>query len=145
MMHGIVVHKLPDQAWGYIQIARVIPNDDHPWGVLRFLVGTDWEPLFPRIPAIILDQALRGYATPLMKVLGPPPRAFVKRLPRKDVPCAQRASCASQGPQCVPGPKVPDCWEPPTFQGVEATLISNVVRLWKDDIVIVVAVPEEKV
>jgi hypothetical protein len=141
-VRGIVIHKLPDPAWGFPQVARVIPNDDHPWGILRFLVGTDWEPLFPRIPFIVLDQALRGYATPLMKILGPPPKALVKRLPVVDTLCAQHKSCVSYTAKCVPGPKVPECWEPSTFSGDEANLISNVVRTWRDGIVIVVAVPE---
>ena len=142
-MKGIVTAKLPDAAWGEPTIARVIPTEDGgAWGALRFLVGTDWEGLFPVIPKMVLDQALRGYATPLMKVLGPPPKALVKRLPVVETPCSQRRSCVSQTPLCVPGPKVPDCWESPTFTGSEANLVSLVVRLWRDGVVVVVEEPE---
>ena len=139
-MRGIVTHKLPDPAWGYPTIARAIPNDDHPWGALRIFVGTPWEALFPRVTPDVLDQALRGYATPLMRVLGPPPRAVVKRLPINHALCAQRSSCVSYTPQCVPGPKVPDCWESSVFPQ-EATIVNYVVRLWRDGIVVIVALP----
>ena len=143
-MKGLVTHKIPDPDWGFPTIARAIPNDDHPWGALRFFVDTPWEPLFPRITFNVLDQALRGYATPLMKVLGPPPRAFVKRLPTAHAQCAQRASCVSYSPLCVPGPKVPDCWEPSMFTGPDVSIVNNVVRLWRDDIIVIVAIPKDE-
>jgi hypothetical protein len=142
-MRGLVTHKLPDPSWGFPQIARVVANEESPWGTLIFLVGTDWEPLFPRIPALILDQALRGYATPMMKILGPPPRALVKRLPKAETLCQQRRSCVNYKPSCVPGPKVPDCWEPGGFHGDQANMVANVVHLWREDILVVVVIPEE--
>ncbi len=142
-MNGIVTVKLPDPRWGEPTIARVIPTEEGgPWGRLQFLVGTDWEPLFPVVPKLVLDQALRGHATPLMRVLGPPPKALVKRLPVVELPCAQRASCVSHTPFCVPGPKVPDCWETPTFKGAEANLVNRVVLLWRDGVAIVIEEPE---
>lgn len=142
-MKGIVTAKLPDPRWGEPAIARVIPTEDGgPWGALRFLVGTDWEPLFPVVPKLVLDQALRGHATPLMKVLGPPPKALVKRLPVADTLCAQRRSCVSHTPLCVPGPKVPDCWEASTFAGSEANLVNLVVRYWRDGVVVLVEEPQ---
>jgi len=142
-VNGIVTVKLPDPRWGEPTIARVIPTEDGgPWGRLQFLVGTDWEPLFPVVPKLVLDQALRGHATPLMKVLGPPPKALVKRLPVAELPCAQRKSCVSHTPLCVPGSKVPDCWETPTFNGTEANLVNRIVLLWRDGVVIVVEEPE---
>lgn len=142
-MKGIVTAKLPDPRWGEPTIARVIPTEDGgAWGALRFLLGTRWEGLFPRVHPDVLDQALRGHATPLMRVLGPPPRALVKRLPVANTLCAQRASCVSYTPLCVPGPKLPDCWEPTEFTGVEANLVSLVVRYWRDGVVVVVEEPE---
>lgn len=140
-MKGLVTHKLPDPAWGFPSVARVIPNEDSPWGRLQFLVGTDWEQFFPRVPVGILDMALRGHATPLMKILGPPPRGFLKRLPVVEGLCAQRGTCISYTPLCVPGPKVPMCWEPSTFKGEEASMVSDVVRLWADGVVIIVTLP----
>jgi hypothetical protein len=111
---GIVPVKLPDPRWGEPTIARVIPTEDGgAWGALNFLVGTDW-------------------------VLGPPPKALVKRLPVVETPCAQRRSCVSHTPLCVPGPKLPDCWESPTFTGAEANLVNLVVCYWRDGVVVLV-------
>lgn len=140
-MNGIVVTKLPDPAWGNPSVARVIPRNEDRWGLLRFLVGTDWEPMFPLIPDQILDQALRGYATPLMKILGPPPKAFVKRLPVDQVQCMNKKTCISYSPKCIPGPTVPDCWESAVFPE-HRNVINNLVMLWREGIVVVVTVPE---
>lgn len=137
-MKGIVVCQLPDPGYGNPTIARIVPSDDHPWGHYRFLVGTPWESLFPRIPHDVLDQALRGHVRPLMQILGPPPKAFVKRLPLVERPCAQRKSCINAGDHCIPGPKLPDCWEPNTFHGEQATLMNYVVRQWRDGTIIIV-------
>ena len=135
---NVIVQKLPDPAWGEPRIARIIPNDDSPWGAYHFLVGTDWEPFFPRVQKTILDQALRGYATPLMKILGPPPRAFTKRLPVEQTGCSLRTKCTNASPSCVPGAKTPDCWETSAFRGAEANLVNGIVMLWRDGIVVVV-------
>lgn len=121
-------------------MARVIGTEDNPWGVLKFLVGTVWEPLFPRVTQDVLDQALRGYATPLMRVLGPPPQALAKRLPVQHTVCYQRTACINYGVLCVPGPKVPDCWETSEFSGTDISTLNYVVRLWRDDVVIVVLI-----
>ncbi len=142
-MTGIVTTKLPDLAWGEPTIARVIPYGDDRWGQFRFLVGTDWEPLFPLVPDGILDQALRGYVTPLMRILGPPPKALVKRLPMADTLCMNRKSCISYVPsKCVPSPTTPDCWEAEVFPE-NRSLINNLVMLWRDGIVVIITVPEE--
>ena len=115
-MKGLVTHKLPDPAWGFPSVARVIPNDDTHWGRLQFLVGTEWEQFFPRIPVGILDMALRGHATPLMKILGPPPRGFLKRLPVAEGLCAQRRTCISHTALCVPAPRSPCVGSPRRFR-----------------------------
>lgn len=141
-MTGIVSTKLPDASWGFPTVARAIPKDDDPWGCLGVLRGTPWEPLIPLIPNHIFDQALRGFATPLMRILGPPPKAFVKRLPLAEVPCAMRTACISHSSNCVPGPKTPECWEPSTFFGTEAETVSALVRLWRDGVVVIVVLPE---
>ena len=141
-MKGLVSHKLPDANWGFPTVARIVPNEDHPWGVYRFLVGTDWEQFFPRVPVLTLDMALRGHATPLMKILGPPPRGFTKRLPVLQGQCAAKDRCINYTPLCVPGPKVPVCWEPAVFKGEESSLVANVVSLWREGVVVVVPIPE---
>ena len=139
-MEGIVVTKFPDPAWGDPSIARVIPIGDDPWGILRFLVGTPWDPLFPRIPEDILDQALRGHTTPLMRILGPPPKALAKRLPVEDGTCRMKDQCINAGPLCIPGLKVPMCWEPQGVSPYHSPYLSHVVQLWRVGIVVVLVV-----
>ncbi len=141
-MTGIVTTKLPDAAWGNPTVARAIQRGDDPWGCLSVMRDTPWEGLIPIIPHHVFDQALRGFATPLMRILGPPPKALVKRLPVVETTCSLRESCISHGPNCVPGPKTPDCWEPSTFFGVNSEVVNHVVRLWRDGIVVLVVLPE---
>lgn len=141
-MKGIVATKLPDAAWGFPTVARVIPRDGDPWGCLSILRGTPWEPLIPLIPDSVFDQALRGFATPLMRILGPPPKALVKRLPLAETTCAMKGSCVSFGPNCVPGSKVPDCWEPSSFFGPDAEAVNYLVRLWREGTLVIVVVPD---
>lgn len=144
-MKGIVITKIPDASWGNPKIARAVGNDTDPWGILAPLRGTAWEPLIPLIPSLILDQAFRGHATPLMRVLGPPPEALARRLPITYARCRDRDTCINSGPDCKPGPKMPDCWEG-EGEGLEdreqAAVVSSVARLWRDKIPVVVVIPE---
>lgn len=137
-MYGIVSTKLPDEAWGSPTIARVIPSDRDQWGTLVFLKGTIWEPLFPIIPPAVLDQALRGFATPLMRVIGPPTRAIVKRLPVENATCRNRLSCLSATDKCIPGSSVPFCWEAPGFETENRDVLNYVVQLWREGIPVIV-------
>lgn len=137
-MHGIVTTKLPDDSWGSPTIARVIPSDTDQWGSLAFLKGTVWEPLFPLIPSAVLDQALRGFATPLMRLLGPPPRAIVKRLPVENAMCRNRRSCLSATDKCIPSSGVPFCWEAPEFETENGIVLNHVVQLWREGISVIV-------
>lgn len=141
MVQGIVVNKLPDPVWGFPTIARVLPRDGNPWGLLAFLEGTPWDPLFPRVPEGVLEWALRGHATPLINLLGPPPKALVKRLPVAATRCRNRDCCINAGPKCVPGPDVPPCWETPDVEPPQSFLVNHVVQLWKDGIVVVLPIP----
>lgn len=142
-MPGVLVCKLPDPSWGFPSVARIIPNHQNQWGRLVFLKGTVWEQFFPIIDPDIFDQAVRGHATPLMRVLGPPPVAFVKRLPIENGTCRNKGSCVNYSKDCVPGSKVPECWEPPEFPGEDTTLLSYVVQLWRGDVPVVILNPKE--
>lgn len=134
--------KIPDPRWGDPVIARVIARDDDPWGVLSFLRGTAWEPLFPIVPFQAMEQALLGHVTPLMRVLGPPPSALAKRLPVVEAQCNHASSCLTHGPLCHPGPKVPGCWETPGFTPDQGPYVNRVVQLWKEGTVVVLVAPK---
>jgi len=140
---GIVVVKIPDPAWGEPRIARAVGNDRDPWGVLSVLRETPWEPLIPLIPSTVFDQALRGHATPLMRLLGPPPTALVKRLPAAYTECRDNKGCINASPLCIPGKRMPDCWASKKLLPEAVEVASSIARLWKDKIAVVVLVPEE--
>lgn len=137
-MNGVVVTTIPDVAWGNPKIARAVGDDRDPWGVLAPLRGTPWEDLIPIVPASILDQAFRGHATPLMKILGPPPRALMRRLPVQYAQCRERHACINAGPLCRPGPKMPDCWEGEGLDSAAVAVASQVARLWREGTIVIV-------
>lgn len=134
-MADLVIVTLPDPAWGSPRLGRIIAGTEGgSWGAYAFLVGTPWEPLIPLVSAALLDAALRGHATPLLRVLGPPPRALARRLPLESSQCAQRLVCVNAAPGCVPGPGAPLCWEP---EGMPLDLMAQLTAAWRDNIVVV--------
>ena len=142
-MTEFVVTKIPDLTWGEPRIARAVMKSGDPWGILSVLRETPWEELFPLVPFQIFDQALRGHATPLMRVLGPPPMALARRLPFAFTQCRDRDGCLNAAATCVPGKGMPECW---VADGVElgaAEVASKVARLWKEGIHIIVLIPEK--
>lgn len=141
-MKGIVVTKMPDPRWGEPRIARAVGTDDDPWGVLVVLKETPWEPLIRQVSRASFDQALRGHATPLMRELGPPPRALARRLPVAYATCRDSGSCVNASPKCVPGEKMPDCWTGSGLPiGPATEVTSYIAHLWRDDVPVVVVVP----
>ena len=137
-MYGVIVTKLPDEGWGYPSVARAIPNAHDVWGSLAFLKGTVWEGLFPLIGNTVFEQALRGHATPLMRIIGPPPKAFVKRLPVENGMCRNRNTCINASDKCIPSPQVPPCWEASGFSEGEVSTVNYVVQLWREGIPVVI-------
>jgi hypothetical protein len=140
---GIIVTKMPDARWGEPRIARAIGTDADPWGVLAVLRETPWEPLIREVSHASFDQALRGHATPLMRELGPPPKALVRRLPVSYATCRDRTSCVNATPKCVPGSAMPECWTGSGLPFGPATEVTSyIARLWKEDVPVVVVVSE---
>lgn len=143
-MTDFVVVKIPDLTWGEPSIARAIGRrSDDCWGALSVLRETPWAPLFPVIPFDVFDQALRGHATPLMRILGPPPSALARRLPLAFASCRERSKCINAASFCVPGVKMPDCWEGDSIPMLSVGVASQVARYWRDGIAVIVLTPEE--
>ena len=142
-MTEFVVTKIPDLTWGEPRIARAVMKGGDPWGILSVLRETPWEGLFPLIPFQVFDQALRGHATPLMRMIGPPPTALVKRLPYSHAQCRDRNGCINAAPTCLPGKMMPECWSPDGLDPGVAEVASKVARLWKEEVHIIVLIPEE--
>lgn len=142
-MRGFAVTKLPDPSWGEPTIARAVGSSQDPWGVLSVLKDTAWESLFPEVPSSVFDQALRGHATPLMRVLGPPPAALLRRVPVIHTACREREACINASPLCRPGPKMPDCWDGEGIDQGAREVASYVARLWRDGVPVIVVIPGE--
>lgn len=142
-MTDFAVVRIPDKAWGEPKIARAIGRANDPWGVLSRLRDTPWEALFVEIPFDIFDQALRGRATPLMNTLGLPPLALIRKLPPSYRACRVRKDCINSTPLCVPGKKMPECWEADGVDLVAVEVASAVARFWKEGVPVIVVLPEE--
>lgn len=142
-MNGLVTTKIPDITWGEPKVCRAVGNDRDPWGVLAVLRETPWEALIPLIPSRVFDQALRGHATPMMRLIGPPTSALAKRLPVLYAQCRERDQCVNSSPTCVPGGKMPDCWEGDGIDREAVGVASQVARMWRDGTLVIVVVPEE--
>jgi hypothetical protein len=142
-VNGLAVTRIPDLSWGEPKVCRAVGNDRDPWGVLAVLKETPWEALVSLVPSRVFDQALRGHATPLMRVVGPPPSALARRLPVLYAQCREREHCVNASPACVPGEKMPDCWEGDGIKPEAVGVASQVARLWREGMLVIVVVPEE--
>lgn len=142
-MTEFVVSKLPDLSWGEPRVVRAVGNHRDNWGVLAVLRETPWEGLFPLIPSRTFDMALRGHATPLMRILGPPGEALSRRIPSGFRECRQRGDCVNAAPTCIPGKTMPECWEAEGLDRAAGEVASKVARFWKEGLVVIILVPED--
>lgn len=138
-MQGFVQEILPDPTWGNPRMARVIPKGDNAWGILESLRNQHpWCEYIPVIPVGIYDQAVRGYATPLMKMIGLAPHACSRKITGEDAVCKIRKKCVNAGPDCHPGPNMPECWEAPLVDFYASSTASSIARLWREGIYVLV-------
>ena len=101
-----------------------------------------WHPLqgsieLPIISKEVGDHALRGWTKPLVDKLGPPPEGMLRKLPSQD--CAYEKTCTFFDERWCKAlsKRTPWCFEPMGFAAV-GTLAAEIVRLWKDNVHIVV-------
>jgi hypothetical protein len=137
-MQGLREINLNDPEQGLIKILTPIPKDDDSWGVLAPLRDTSWGSRIITVSGEALSNAMHGWATPLMREIGPQPKAHAKRIPEADGVCSQIANCIGAGPQCRPGPKLPDCYEAPNLPIGVRMLAAFVALAWRDGRYVVV-------
>lgn len=103
---------LADREQGRILLSVALPRDGDAWGVAAPLRGTAWHGLVRTVSGEALSHAVHGWATPLVRELGPDPHATMRRIP---TPCALSSGgqCVGATPECRPGRKMPDCYDPP--------------------------------
>ena len=137
MNDALVEYTIDTNDWGRILIARPLPRkigeDLDYWGCLAPLRDTPWGDLIPIVTGEVMSHALHGHATPLMRVIGPPPHALLRKIPDAFRQCSMMGGCMLyQKQHCQPGPKVPDCYSPPNMAEHAGFLASKVALAWKE-------------
>lgn len=117
---------LADREQGRILLTVALPRDGDPWGVAAVLRGTEWEGLVRTVGGEAMSHAVHGWATPLVRELGPGPHATLRRIP---TPCALSSGdqCVGATPECRPGRRMPDCYTPPDLDPDVASVVTTVL------------------
>ena len=122
---GLIFMTLKDHHWNNPKIAKILPYESSNWGEFADLLGTPVEKLIPEVPQSVLDQAMRGYCTPLMNQKIREPRGCLKLL---DTPkeCDEKDQCLSYKKEhCILGHrKMPDCFSPLTTQSLRPLVLA---------------------
>ena len=142
MIPGLRLLTLNDQDAGTVLIAHAVPTSTNPLGTLQGLAGTLWEPCIPIVPESLLQTALRGYAMPLMRVIGPHPHMLQKKIASThDTVCAQSKTCPIYKPRdCFLNKKQPDCYEYPCVDSSDL-LVTVLIQCWKEGRYVIGSVP----
>lgn len=132
--------------WGKVKICRpgFGSTDLDPWGHLACLRGTPWGDRIPVIPGETMSHALHGRATPLMRIIGSPPRALLMQIPDPFRTCDMCKGCVIYDKtSCHPGKTMPNCYIPPGVNHEQQVAASAVAIAWKENrYVVVVDGPE---
>ena len=145
-VEGIREIELDDKEWGEILLFLPVPRPDNPWGSLLPLKDTPWARAIRVVPGDVFSEALHGFATPLMRVIGRAPRDAVKRLPLADRTCDlhTKQTCLLGTEKCLPGSgEVPACFEVPIKDFEVRKLASMVARAFDEGRYVVVVEGEE--
>jgi len=136
--------KVEDTTHGELKLVVSIPTTEDPWGVMAPLKGTEWEPLIRVISGDSMSHAMHGYSTPLARELGLEPRLLARKVPEECAMCdLWDQGCLTAGPNCRPGPDVPDCYEGRHEDPIIRMLIGQVVIAWRDGWYVVVVEGDE--
>jgi len=139
-----VEFTLSDEVWGDIKILRPIPLPDEPWGILAPLKSTLWKDLIPVVSGEVFSHATHGHLTPLVRVIGPPPEALLRLIPKKYRVCASFRGClAADKKVCHPCLEVPECYMAPGLSDDDAMLASLVILAWKEGRYVVIVDGDE--
>lgn len=104
------------------------------WEPLR---GTSYAEYFTYTHREIIEHALLGWTSPLVKSLGPEPRLILHRLSPDARQCAAWEKCVFyRKTDCLPNAKqMPNCYQP---RGVPGDLGYEMIRLWRESVYLVV-------
>ena len=111
---------------------RPTPRDGDPWGALSPLKGTVWEPYIYKVSGTAFSHALHGWATPMVKELGPPPLKIAFKRKVAESYCALKDSCITAEDKCHAAGPPPECYEAPSLEEPAKSMAEQVVRAWSD-------------
>jgi len=111
VIEGLREVQLNDKEQGELRLLVATPRAGDAWGVLAPLRKTPWERIIRVVPGEALSHALHGYATPLVRALGPDPRRVGRRLTEAEARCVQHKTCLSVTAKCRAGSDVPYCFD----------------------------------
>lgn len=144
MIPGLRLFTLIDQEVGTVLVAHAVPTDTSPLGCLQALPIL-WHAHIPIVPETALQHALRGWALPLMRTVGPHPHMLMKRVSSiYQTTCLLHKTCPIHNPRtCFLNPKQPDCYEfPDSIVGPSSTeqqistdhqlLVTVLLQCWKE-------------
>jgi hypothetical protein len=142
---GLQTITLSDKMFGVMTLCVATPREGDPWGVLSPLRGTVWGSLVREVSGRAISHARHGFSTPLMQEIGPHPRHLARQVSDADGMCVltRPGACLGAGPNCRPGLKVPDCYEPPASSPDVQVLAAAVTLAWRDGKYVVVVVGDE--
>lgn len=125
-----------DPEQGPVRLSVVVPRGDDPWGDVAPVRGTQWESLVRIVSGESVSHAAHGWATPLVRELGPGPEVLLRR---HATPCVMSTGgqCVGAGPDCRPGRKMPDCYEPPDADAAVVTAMLLELRAGRHVVVVV--------
>ena len=128
---GLKYMTLNDPQQSEILLVVPIPHEEDAWGSLAVLRGTIWEEHITVVSGAVMSDALHGYATPLMRMIGREPRHRARMI-SDESPCAISNLCAMATGICRPGPKMPECYEAPLTDPAARHMASLVALAWKE-------------
>lgn len=118
-------------------------NYENEW---RPLQGNEITSLFTCTTRETVEHALKGYTSPLIKLLGIPPSGALRKLPMAARQCVLKGRCSLYvARDCVPtAVKMPWCYEPGGIEDEQTRkLASEVIGLWREGVYVLV-VSEDK-
>ena len=144
MSDGFHDFAVSDPVMGTLRLMAVTPHEEDPWGILAPIRQTVWGSLIREVTGEALAHARHGYLSPLLQELGPHPKHLAQKVSDKDGMCVLFGGgvCAAASKYCRPGPKLPECYEPPVAANLQF-IIGRVALAWRDGIYVVVVHGDE--
>ena len=140
----LVWFTIESPGWNSILIMRPLPQRENPWGDLEVIRETPWGALLPVVSGDALSHALHGHTKRLMAQIGTPPAGLCKKIQDPYRTCGMIKTClAASEKNCQPGPKLPDCYDPPSVAPEMKEAITAIALAWKEGRYVIIVEGDE--